>query len=861
MKLVLKILKLIAILIITVSVLLFSASIILQDKVAGIILKSLNKNLSTKLDIGSFRLSFLRKFPNASLELKDVLVHSSTNFGSDEFTGINTDTLLAARFVSIEFRITDILRGNYNIERIGAKTGRMNFFTDKSGFVNYNITVKSDDSVNEAITIDLNQINVNDMQGYYNNLSAKLIIAGLVKTGKLKSRITGENIDLTALADVDITRFQLYNTIFTRTLTTGVDVSLQSSKKGITFKKGTLTAENFEIGFDGIVSSDDMLDLNVNGKNIDLSKIMKYLPEKYRNSVSGYDPKGLLIASCKIKGPLTKTKNPHVEINFNLNKGQIDYGKSDLTVGNLSFDGFFSNGSKNNFETSSIFFNDLKVTLGSSEYAGSVKISGFNHPKSELILKGTVYPQELKEFFGIKSISKAYGSVDVDIKVVTDLWPKNTISQNDIIDLKPEGSMDFNSFSIGLQDNSLLINNVNGNLFFTDIITAKNISFIYKGQEVKVDGEFRNFPEWFVGKPVKLIASADVSFNRLIPGMFRTDPSLPGKTNQGKTAINMPGDIILDINFKIDSIRYQTFSASHITGTLNYKPRTLTIKSFNMKSLNGAITGDGFVVQNNTKSVIARGNFNITDIDVNKAFKAFRNFGQDFIKAENLSGDLSGTLSVLLPMDSLLKPQIKAITAQGKYTLVNGALINFEPVKELSAFIELSELENIHFEKLENDFFIRNNFLFVPQMDVKSSAADVLVNGKHSFDNDYEYHVKMLLSEILSRQRMKNKKNVTEFGVIQDDGLGRTSILLKVVGKGEELKVGYDIKAVSAEVKNNMKSEKQNLKTILNQEYGWFKTDTTAKKKPVEKKSRFRISWDDNDSTKNTINTPAVKKK
>jgi hypothetical protein len=861
MKLVLKILKLLAILIITVSVLLFSASILLQDKVAGIILKSLNKNLSTKLDIGSFRLSFLRKFPNASLELKDVLVHSSSNFGSDEFKGINTDTLLAARFVSIEFRITDILRGNYNIERIGAKTGRLNIFTDKSGFVNYNISVKSDDSENEPLTIDLDKINLNDINAYYNNLSARLIITGLVKTGKLKSRITGENIDLTATADIDITRFQLFNTIFTKTMATGLDVTLQSSKKGITFKKGNLTAENFDISFDGIVSSDDMLDLNVTGRNIDLSRIIKYLPEKYQNSVSGYDPKGILIADCKIKGPLTKTKNPHVEINFNLNKGQIDYGKSDLTIGNLSFDGLFSNGLKNNFETSSIFFKDLKATLGSSEYAGSLKISGFNHPKSELVLKGTVYPQELKEFFVIKSISKAYGSVDIDIKVVTDFWPKDSITRNDIIDLKPEGSMGFNSFSIGLKDNSLLINNVNGNLFFTDIMRAENISFIYKGQEVKVDGEFRNLPEWVAGRPVKLVASADVSLNRLIPGMFRSDPSLTGKTNQEKTALNLPGDIILDINFKIDSIRYQTFSASQITGTLNYKPRTLTVKSFNMKSLNGTITGNGFLVQNNTKSLIARGNFNITDIDVNKAFKSFRNFGQDFIKAENLSGDLSGTLSLLLPMDSLLKPQIKSLTAEGKYTLVNGALINFGPVKELSAFIELSELENIHFEKLENDFFIRNNFLYVPQMDVKSSAADLLVNGKHSFDNDYEYHVKMLLSEILSRQRMKNKSSVTEFGVIEDDGLGRTSLLLKVVGKGEELKVGYDIKAVSAEVKNNMKSEKQNLKTILNQEYGWFKTDTSAKKKPVEKKSRFRISWDGNDSTKNTINTPAVKKK
>ena len=55
------------------------------------------------------------------------------------------------------------------------------------------------------------------------------------------------------------------------------------------------------------------------------------------------------------------------------------------------------------------------------------------------------------------------------------------------------------------------------------IILGQNISFSYKGQEIKIDGEFRNLPEWIAGRPVKLIASADVSFNRLIPGMFMTD--------------------------------------------------------------------------------------------------------------------------------------------------------------------------------------------------------------------------------------------------------------------------------------------------------------------------------------------------
>ena len=201
-----------------------------------------------------------------------------------------------------------------------------------------------------------------------------------------------------------------------------------------------------------------------------------------------------------------------------------------------------------------------------------------------------------------------------------------------------------------------------------------------------------------------------------------------------------------------------------------------------------------YIAQNVNKSIIAKGIFDVNEIDVNKTFTTFIIL-DNFLKSENIKGSLSGSISLLLPLDSLLNPQIQTLTSEGKYILTNGALINFDPVKQLSSFIELSELENISFDNLENDFFIRNNFLYIPQMDVKSSAADLSINGKHSFDNYYEYHVKILLSEILSKKRKKGKSSNTEFGAIEDDGLGRTSLLLKIEGKGEEVKVGYDIKA------------------------------------------------------------------
>lgn len=861
MRLILKIFKLFAILILTVLIILFSAAFLLQDKVADIIMKSLNDNISTKLDVGSFKLSFIRKFPKASLELSDVLVHSSSNFNSAGFSGINTDTLLSSRFLSVEFKITDIIKGIYKIERVSAKAGKTNFYTDKNGLVNYDISVKNISPADSDFTIDLERIYLTDIKAYYNNLATRLIINGLIKNGLLKSTISGDNIDFTATAEMQINNIQLYNTRITKPIAAGLDLTIQSSKNGILFKKGTLRVENYDLGLTGFISSENMLDLSITGHNIDIAKIRKYLPDKYLKLAAEYDPSGILIIQSSIKGHLNRTSNPHIEINCLLKDGHIAYGKSDLAINNLSFSGYFSNGTKNLPETSSVSFKNLKAKLGSAEYTGEFIINRFDHPFASLSLKGKVVPGELKEFFDLQNISMAEGFADIDLKIAGNLIHKEKYSISDIVDLNPEATLVFNSFSIGLQKEKILLNKITGNLLISSYVKASNLQFTYKGQKIKVDGEFKNLPEWLVGRPVPLIASADISFSRLIPEIFLQSSSSLDSTVVNKSAYRFPDNIILDINFKIDSLNYKTYSSSKINGTLNYKPRLLTFKSLNMQSLNGTISGDGFIVQNRNKSFIARGSFNVTDINVNKTFKTFHNFGQAFLKAENIAGSLSGTFSLLLPMDSLLQPDIKSITAEGKYLLLNGTLINFDPVKQLSSFIELSELENISFDRLENDFFIRNNFLYVPQMDVKSSAADLSVNGKHNFDNKYEYHVKMLLSEILSKKRKKNTNKVSEFGVVEDDGLGRTSLLLKIEGNGEDVKVGYDVKAVSNKVKDNIKSERQALKSILNQEYGWFKTDSAQKQKPAEKKPRFKISWEENDSIKTAPVPQAVKKR
>ena len=209
---------------------------------------------------------------------------------------------------------------------------------------------------------------------------------------------------------------------------------------------------------------------------------------------------------------------------------------------------------------------------------------------------------------------------------------------------------------------------------------------------------------------------------------------------------------------------------------------------------------------------------------------------------------------MLSTLDASLIPDIKSLAVEGKYSLRNGELVDFDPVKELSSYIELSELENIKFSNLENEFFIRNLALTIPQMEIKSSAADLSINGKHYFTGDYEYHVKILLSELLSNKKRSSRnlaKAPSEFGIIEDDGLGRTSLLLKITQVNLDVNVGYDFEAAKGTIKEDFNSEKQNLKTILNEEYGWYKEDSSTLQKPAvietPEKPRFRITFEDTD--------------
>lgn len=851
MKVVVRILRTVSIVLISLIVVLFLLSLILQNRVGGIVLRSLNSTLQTKIETESYRLSLIKKFPKATVELKNISVHTSPGFDKMAFKGINTDTLLKARTASVDFRMLDLIRGAYTFTRIGIKGGELNLFTDEEGNYNYSFS-KSSENGGKSLTLNFNRIDVSDLKFSYNDRRPDLLIKGEFRDGRFKSRIRNEIIDFEGASQTRFDLFILKDFAIRHSIPARIQVGLNKNAKGTFFRKSIIKIADWDFILTGFVADDNFIDMDISADNIDISNALNLLPEKQKKALSAFDASGSMKFNWSIKGRPTRTEDPHYEISLALKNARIKNRRSNLKLEKLSFEGAYTNGPANSPVTSTLSVSNFTSRLGSSDYSGSLSVKNFKSPSAELIFRGRLLPSELREFLDLKNISRAGGSVDLNFKFSGSPAIKKTFALRDIFTLNSSSEVVLNSVTLKVDNRNIDISNANGKVSLNGLATASdNLSFYLNGHKVVLSGTINNFPGWLTGSIVNLTGAANVTASCFRPESFMNaseNNKVKDAGSEKKSAVKFPGDVNLDVNYRIDTIEYKTFNAGNITGSLSISPGMINLRNVNFISQKGKISGNGVVVQNRNKSFIGRGSFSVAGVDVNEAFTTFHNFGQNFLKAENLAGSLSGSITLLLPADSLLNPDVRSITAEGKYIITNGSLINFDPVKALSKFISLSELENIKFEKLENDFFIRNNVFYVPQMDIRSSAVDLSVNGKHSFDNEYEYHVKMLLSDILSKKARKTRVRNEEFGEVEDDGLGRTSIYLLLKGKGDNVDVSYDMKAQGNQIKENIKKEKENLKTIFNEEYGLYdKSPETARKQGT--KPRFRIKWDGSSDT------------
>jgi hypothetical protein len=321
----------------------------------------------------------------------------------------------------------------------------------------------------------------------------------------------------------------------------------------------------------------------------------------------------------------------------------------------------------------------------------------------------------------------------------------------------------------------------------------------------------------------------------------------PSVANQNteSTALLLPENIQFDTNVEAAKFRYRKFEAEQMKAYIVYQPRALDIRSIAFSTMSGKLTGNGGIANDKGNNIRVVGETTLDKVDVQQLFRTFDNFGQDVLRDEHVKGKLSGDLVFAVGWDSRMQLRQNELAVEGRMNLDGGELVNFEPLNSLSRFVALEELQNIRFSRLSTQISVRNKKLVLPQTDVRTSSFDISLSGEHHFDNSYAYRVKILLSELLAAKARKAKRENRENEYVEDGGK-RAALYMRIAGQGSDVKINYDKQSAKASVAADIRNEKQTLKSILKEELGLFRKDTTLlKPEKPDNSSKLRFTFDE----------------
>jgi len=824
-----------------------------KDEVTSLVISEINKRINTEITTDKVSFSILKKFPGATIEFENIVIKSSKNLHKNEFKKTNADTLLRAKSLFLEFNIIDIIKENYTIKKIYIENGKINILTDSYGEDNFQLWRSDLEKDSSNLKFELKDFQVNNAQITFRNLIKNIEIKSKIKKFNLQGAFGSDDYFLKSDFTAYIQKLAIDNIVYISEREVTTDIEMDVVKDTYAINRGKLNIAGMRLDVAGKINNAEktVIDLNFKGKDLNIKTFLSLLPDQYTKNIDNYESSGKFYFDCLIKGELSKYKNPRMDIKFGAENGKVINKKSNLELNNISLTGLFSNGNKQSSSTSFIKFENLKSELGKSDFSGNLIIENFLNPSIQLTLNTNLNLAEINSFFPIDSVEKINGNAKVLLKYSGKFTDFKKINENDIKNSQIEGVLELNNLNIKLKGSNYDFTNFSGKgSFVKNNLSIDSLHFMIGANDFSFQGSMKNILNYI------LLENQNLKMNgKLSSENFKLDEFIHSNESSNEQAI-LPKDIAFNLDINVKTFTYNKFIANQLSCAIYSEGAKLVAQSVSFSAMQGNVSGDVAVELNDNGSLHFQCSANLQKIDVKKLFYTFDNFGQSFILDKNLNGRVSAIVDYSSVWDKNLNVLPESVLCDSKLEITNGELIDFEPMTKLSAYIEVSELKHIKFSTLKNEIIIKDRIVTIPQMDINSTAFNIQASGTHSFDNEFTYRVKVLLSELMAKNAKKAKKENDEFSYIEDDGLGKTSIYLIIKGNPDNYKISYDTKSVKENIKQNLKTEKQTIKQILKEEFGLFKNDTSLINKTKEDKKvdfnnqKVNIKWDEENPEK-----------
>ncbi len=784
---------------------------IYKNQIISRLVKELNQYLTTKIEVSEdIDSTIFKSFPQISIEFKKVRIF-------ENMPGRTDKTLGEAGKVYICFNTYDLLDAKYNIQKVIVEDGVFRIYIDKNGSKNYHI-INTQNSSDSTINFSIKDIIIKNIRTIYQNevLEQKHEFMCNYVTSYVAFNNGMYSIEVKAKTLIDSLHIEGSNFFVNKAVNIFTLFRYNDAKELLTFENSDIHLDSADFTFKGKIklSYPKEVDLEINEENASIQTLISLLPEKYSGQLKKYNSTGRVYCQAHVSGQIGSKKNPFIEIKFGTSDLNIHDPAIPFPVKNISFTGKFSNGLSSNLSSSLLEITKFKGFVNSDLLTGHLTLKNFSDMNMDAGLKGDVAAAFLNPLMTKYSYSMGKGKIGFDINLkgrIKDLQKVETAQR-----IQSTGVLTLKNIEIAIDKQ--LLNNIQGNIVFdNNDLLFKSVRAEMGANNIMINADCRNIISrlFYKHQPYYILADVTSSFlsiDDILRLLKNKDKNLPISSNSIKVEQAPEENIKINLSTRIRRLHYGIYDVKDLNFSGTLTPGQIYIKNSSFISAGGNIEAEGTIKINRNDK-----NFDLLiktkDVQIDSLFFLTNNFDQKFITHRQIKGRLNSTINTQFvtsgPESNI---DFRTIKAEMEASILEGQLKNFQPMQSLSKFIDEKKLENITFSELRNKIYVNESRITIPEMEIKSNVSTIMIAGTHTFDNEMDYRLTVPLKNF--RKERKDKDEA--FGAIEEDHKGNAKVFLTVKGNSSNYKISYDTKKTRNKIKEDLKKEGKELKSIFN---------------------------------------------
>lgn len=720
---------------------LFKGKIIEQVK------KEINKTVNAKVDWTDVDLTLFRSFPNFSLGLENLSV-----VGVGQFAG---DTLAGMKKIHVSIDLFSVISGdNYKIDGITLIKPNINLKVEKDGKANWDIMKPSDtpedttSSEPSKFKLTLSKVKVEDGNIRYtdkeSNMSAEVL--GLNHT--LKGDLTASTTDIRTKTTIKELTFVMDGMAYLNKSVADVkfDMNADFDKMKFDFLDNSIKLNELSMQFEGffeMLKDGYNMDIKLKTPNTEFKNILSMVPAIFLKDFDKIKTEGSFEMSAFAKGKMDSLNLPAFEMNMKVKNAMFKYPDLPKSVNNIQIAAKISNkgGSADN---TIIDVKQFHLEMAGNPFDMALYVSTpISDPNIDAKAKGKIDMNIVKDFYPLEKDQKLTGLMTMDLAFAGRM---SMLDKKQYEKFKATGLVELKNFFYSDKDFPKGVSVSNASLKFSpQFAELTNMSVVMEKSDFSAAGKLENFiPYMFDKGALKGVLS--VSSNYFDVNQFLSDePATASPKADSVSALSVfevPKniDFVLKSNFK--NIKYDKLDINNLSGVVQLVDEKVTMNNVLMTVLDGQIKMNGSY---SSKSVLPEAvlSFVLTNLDIQKTWKAIETMKKFAPIAENATGKFSTSFDMKCTLDKTMTPVMKTINASGILRTAAVSIMGSNLLKEVAEVSKIDAFKKLNLNNLAIKFKILDGKISTEPFDMIFDNLKSTISGTTSLDQTIDYTLKM----------------------------------------------------------------------------------------------------------------------